>query len=766
MPVLAVHRVIGKHHHVALPCRHHLGKGRTGHALQVRLAQVAIDPGLVINAHHVEVGIGVGLEHQPGFLVHMDGALLQAESQRMAQVDIGAEDVAADPAQREHIALAAEIQPLDRRLVARLDRRGGQALLHRPARAAAPGDQRATGRHPVLQCLDRGLRHSGIVAPGQHDGGVARQVDTAELGRLELAAGQAQVLVKGKPGRADFRRTDALAHYQRDGRSTQRTHVVTAQVHAGGAAPGGQGLDTHAVFAAKAVDLRMQRSGVQRLAGHRHHHGAMAMLAGRGLERGKGCTQADARRVQATDHPVGTEITQVHGVGIACRTTNYPTLGCRHGGDRGTGRQRRTAGRVLQAIGRGHGIGGAVVEHIAFHRRGELEDRMGQAELRLARRHHPGTAGQITLAIDAQLAGQLAHFDAVGQQAIEQAPAQRRIIHITKHPVAHAVIGSLLQGTFEEVLLQGKQAILVLHRTAHTGQADGQLVADGEVKMQRPVDRLLHQATRGGLLHRHPDRAVEIRVGRTEDRREVVEGLPGVIQRADAIQGLGVEAGQPVVGLEAALGQQRRLHAFRGGFEVVGRILAHLVEVDLDVGVPLVEVADLRAGVFLGNGQPVTVEVGQVMVEAPARERFHMLAVGRIAGRRIAAPGVVPVGRTVTAIGILRRIDHHHGLVEPAPCFGILAGGQVVRGQQCRLATGSLVAMHAVGQPGHGRRIGRNRRSRVHQLLALGLDALPPGQVGGRGNGHQQQRAAFVALADVLELHPVRHLRQLLEVGH
>ncbi|MNM79647.1 hypothetical protein D3C81_915850 [compost metagenome] len=221
--------------------------------------------------------------------------------------------------------------------------------------------------------------------------------------------------------------------------------------------------------------------------------------------------------------------------------------------------------------------------------------------------------------------------------------------------------------------------------------------------MQRAVDRLLHQATRAGLLHGHADRAVEIRIGGTVDRREVVEVFAGVIQRAECIQRLRVEARQPLVGFVGRLRQQRAFHALRRGLEVVGAVLAHLVEIDLDVGIPAMELRHLRPAVGLCQGKPVAIEIGEVVIDAATGERFDMLLVGRIGRRRTRAPAVVPVGGTVATIRVLRGVDDDDGLIQPTRGFRVLAGGQVVGRQHRGFAAGRFIAVHAVAEPDHCR---------------------------------------------------------------
>ncbi|KAG0762342.1 hypothetical protein G6F22_018669 [Rhizopus arrhizus] len=122
------------------------------------------------------------------------------------------------------------------------------------------------------------------------------------------------------------------------------------------------------------------------------------------------------------------------------------------------------------------------------------------------------------------------------QQQFQQAAGQCRIMRIAKHEALHRLLRGLLQCALEELLLQVEQAAALGHCTTHRAQPGSNLVADGERERQQAIHRFLHTATRTGLLDGHADRAVEIRIGGAVHRREVVEVLAGVVQRAQRIQ--------------------------------------------------------------------------------------------------------------------------------------------------------------------------------------------------------------------------------------
>ena len=223
----------------------------------------------------------------------------------------------------------------------------------------------------------------------------------------------------------------------------------------------------------------------------------------------------------------------------------------------------------------------------------------------------------------------------------------------------------LLHRGAEEVALKIAQVVPLLDRAPNGGQADGGLIADGEAELQRAVVGVLHQATRAGLLDRDPNPAVEVGIGRAVHRREIVEILLGVIERPQPIQRLGMIAGQDDVGFIGRTRQQRAFHARRRRLEIIGAARAHLVEVDLDVGPPLVEHLQLGRRLPLSDGQPIAVQIGEIVVGATGRKGLDMLLVERIADWRIAGPGIVPVGGAVAAVGVLHRVDQDDRLVQP-----------------------------------------------------------------------------------------------------
>ena len=260
---------------------------------------------------------------------------------------------------------------------------------------------------------------------------------------------------------------------------------------------------------------------------------------------------------------------------------------------------------------------------------------------------------------------------------------------------------------------------------------------------------------------------MEVWIGRAVDRREIVENLARVIERAEAIERLGVILGQRHVPFVAGARQQRAFHAGGRGLEIIGAARAHFVEVDLDVGPPAVEGLQLGARLFLRHRQPVAVQVGEIVVGAPGGPGLDVFLVLRVGDGGLVLPGVVPVGGAVAAVGVLGRVDDDHGLVQPVQHLGRAPGGQVVGGQQGRLAAGRLIAVDAVEQADDDRGVGRGGRAAGIARRDMGaLDLVDPALIGARGDDHGQQGPLFIAAADLLDRDPVRQAGQLAQIVH
>ena len=98
---------------------------------------------------------------------------------------------------------------------------------------------------------------------------------------------------------------------------------------------------------------------------------------------------------------------------------------------------------------------------------------------------------------------------------------------------------------------------------------------------------------------------------------------------------------------------------------------------------PRFDEARLRPALGMDEGEPVAVEVEEVVVGAPSRPRFVVLGGPAIALELQTARRAEVVHEAVAAVGVLRRIDHHDGVVEDLLHHRVVLGReQVIRGLQ------------------------------------------------------------------------------------
>ena len=183
------------------------------------------------------------------------------------------------------------------------------------------------------------------------------------------------------------------------------------------------------------------------------------------------------------------------------------------------------------------------------------------------------------------------------------------------------------------------------------------------------VDRLVvaqHRASRPPAARhfvRHADRAVQRRPGVAVTGIEEVEALgdeerppfPGELRRVGA-----AELVEPRLHFFRQIGVDRP----RVGREEVRRVVAHLMEVDEHLRVPLAVFGHSGQRLLLRGPGPVAVHVDEVVVRAPARPRLRMLErlVVRIDLR--AARAHEPLHVALAAVGVQQRIDDDHQVVQ------------------------------------------------------------------------------------------------------
>ena len=177
------------------------------------------------------------------------------------------------------------------------------------------------------------------------------------------------------------------------------------------------------------------------------------------------------------------------------------------------------------------------------------------------------------------------------------------------------------------------------------------------------------------------------------------------------------------------------------------------MQVEAQLGMPVEEHRHPRAGLPLGQGEPVAVQVEQVVVAAargPAVPVAHVLVVD---DRHGAVPAL-PVGEeTGAAVGILHGIDQEHAALEQRLRFGARVGGQVMEQGEGGVAAGGLVAVHAGADPegeGAARVLARGHGAATGQE---GLHVRDPARLPHHGH---DQRTPLVALPVVSQDDPRR----------
>ena len=223
-------------------------------------------------------------------------------------------------------------------------------------------------------------------------------------------------------------------------------------------------------------------------------------------------------------------------------------------------------------------------------------------------------------------AAELRHRDRLPLQHLDQRPEVRRVgleqvrVLPRRDLLAHHLVGVL------------QQPFAILRGRAQRGHG-GRVVA-GDAVGQR-VDRAVvaHDgrpaAAVAGHFVRHPDRAVQRRPRVAVAGIEEIELLAGEERPSLFRECFGVGAAeflQPRIDVLRQIGVDRP----RVGREKVRRLVAHLVEVDEDLRIPLAVLGHARARLALRRPGPVAIHVDEVVIEAPARPRLVVLEGVRI----------------------------------------------------------------------------------------------------------------------------------------
>ena len=362
-------------------------------------------------------------------------------------------------------------------------------------------------------------------------------------------------------------------------------------------------------------------------------------------------------------------------------------------------------------------------------------------------------------------ARELRHRDRLALQHLDQRPEIRRVgleqvrVLPRRHLLAHHLVGVL------------QQPFAIFRRRAQRGHR-GRVVARDAVGQR--VDRAVvaHDGRSGaavaGHFVRHADRAVQRRPGVAVAGIEEVELFARKERPSLFRERLGIGAAEFLQPRIDVL-RQVRVDRPRVGREKVRRLVAHLVEVDEDLRIPLRVLGHARAHFALRRPGPVAVHVDQVVIEAAARPRLVVLEGVGIRIGLLAARADEPRDVALAAVGIEQRIDEDDEVVEQRR--GIRIGEQRVRHFHRHFRGRRLVAVHAEGEPGDGgRALGDLVRARLRGRIRIGerghvrADRIERGAILRRRDHGQHQRAMLVRFAELLHRDQIRPRRQQVEV--
>jgi hypothetical protein len=337
---------------------------------------------------------------------------------------------------------------------------------------------------------------------------------------------------------------------------------------------------------------------------------------------------------------------------------------------------------------------------------GTCEQVAKQAARGLCGRDQIRASGDVARA-DLERLGGHAHVDALGCEIPRQA-------------CRHGRLGARQQDVFPRagLLALGDGRAPVLEEVAEEPRA----IARGRVSSRDSRVEVMHDAlpvgqrgvvvtledepASGRLLVGHADGAVEDRPRLAVARIERVVHLADEVREAAVVESRGGGAAE---GLEPAdlIGRDEWVQRIGRRREVVGRVAAHLVEVDDDVR-EVVE-RDLQPAARLGLRlrEPVAVHVEEVVIGSPARPRLVVLGAEPFAVGRRRATELVLEEEASPAIGIFERVDEDDRLAKDRVDHRVAAGGeQVICLGEGGVGRGDLVAVNGMHEPGDdGKRV-------------------------------------------------------------
>ena len=317
-----------------------------------------------------------------------------------------------------------------------------------------------------------------------------------------------------------------------------------------------------------------------------------------------------------------------------------------------------------------------------------------------------GASGGVIIGADTGGRGGRPVIDAIGVEKPPQLGHLGRVLSRREHvatvraewrlDVALVVVGKFLHQFTgpADALLDRAQAGLVVVLNA---------VSQGE-RVAEAGQRSAAGAATAPLLVGHADGPVVERPGVPIGGVEQVKHLAGEVQRAPSVKPPGVVGADVLLALPLPWADDL-VKGLRSRSEVVGRIDALLVEVDVDLRHPVAVGRHPALGLHLGLPRPVAVHVKHEVVAASARPGLVVLHGAQVGIWRQARRPVLEGHIAIPPIRVDARVDEDHGLIEPSghiAAAGILSGHQGVHGAQGSLRAHGFIAVDVVAQVNKG----------------------------------------------------------------
>ena len=198
-----------------------------------------------------------------------------------------------------------------------------------------------------------------------------------------------------------------------------------------------------------------------------------------------------------------------------------------------------------------------------------------------------------------------------------------------------------------------------------------------------------------GLLICHPNSAVKDGIGIAIAGIKKVENFASKIEPVVFIKILRMVLSDGILEVALPFGNGVMI-GFGSGSKIVGRIVALLMKIDVNMRHPLLELLYTLAALFLREPRPVAVQIKIIVIRSSSGPRFVMFASFAVGIKLITHRLFIPVHIAVAPVGIEHRIHNYDRILQPG--FGAIVAGayELVNCFHGSLAAGGLVAVHIV----------------------------------------------------------------------